>query len=86
MGFLDFPKLNSGQYALLICQANTGNILDENLERYKDNGRNNVFFIFNSLEEAKWFIEKRKTSNTDFEVFDKDKDSVLVISIPPARR
>lgn len=83
MGFLDFPKLNSGQYALLICQANTGNILDENLERYKDNGRNNVFFIFNSLEEAKRFIEKRKTSNTDFEVFDKDKESVLVISIPP---
>jgi hypothetical protein len=83
MGFLDFPKLNTTQYALLICQANTGNILDEKLERYKDTGSNNVFFLFDSLDEAKFFIKEREIDNIDFEVFNANKESVLVISIPP---
>ncbi len=83
MGFLDFPKINETQYALLICQSTTGHILDENLNRYKNMIDKNVFFIFNSLEETQQFIEIRKMPNTDFEIFDNNKKSVAVISFPP---
>ena len=85
MGFLDFPLINETQYALLICQSSTGNILDENLNRYKNMTDINVFFIFNSLEETHQFIEMRKMPNTDFEIYDNNKKIVAVVTTPKQR-
>ena len=82
MGFLDFPLINETQYALLICQSSTGNILDKNLNRYKNMSDINVYFIFNSLDETHQFIEARKLPNTDFEIYDNNKLIVEVISFP----
>jgi hypothetical protein len=83
MNFLDFPKINNNQYALLICRSNTGHILDENLNRYKETESNNIYFIFDNLENAYQFIEARKRANVDFEIFDTNRKSIEIISIPP---
>jgi hypothetical protein len=83
MDFLDFPKINNNQFAVLICQSNTGHILDENLNRYKETKSSNIYFIFDNLENAYQFIEARKRANVDFEIFDNNRKSVEIISIPP---
>jgi len=70
------PELEKGQYTVLICQSTTGIVLDEKLE-YHLSGSSSPYFIFNSLVEAKSFIDAKGKPDSTFQIFDSSMNNIF---------
>ena len=64
------PTLAQGQYGIGFAEVMTGIVLQTNGERY--NGSGDCFVVFNSLQEAKKFAEKKvaETPSIECSIYD----------------
>jgi hypothetical protein len=63
----EFPKLNAKQVAVMRAEVNTGIILDEKLDIAIDDSQN-VYTVFESVEEAIYFSNKLLAEKPNIEI------------------
>lgn len=77
MGLENFPKLQEHQVAIIMAQKSTGIILNDKLEFDISDGQN-IYFVFESFETAKTYIDGIKKSRSDIEFVIYDKIGVVL--------
>lgn len=76
----DFPEISMTQFALRLCEVETGIILNKSLERYNGQGES-YYYVFDSLEEAESFSTKiiKEKPNAECTICAYDKSVVKII-------
>ncbi len=75
-----FPTISHKQYALLIADRNTGHVLDFK-GNLKLNDAQNIYRVFDSLEEAIYFAKSKIETNKQIECAILNSLNVIVLKI-----
>ncbi|HEX9060908.1 MAG TPA: hypothetical protein VF941_12070 [Clostridia bacterium] len=75
----DFPDISISQFVIILCEIETGIVLNKDFERYTGQGER--YYVFNSLEEAESFSMKvmEEKPNIESTIYSYDKSAVKTI-------
>lgn len=78
----DFPKINKGQYVLLISNSSTGVVLNTQLETYREDIKNgSIYTVFENINdiEEQIIVLKEKNSDLEFVIYDENKNVIKYV-------
>lgn len=62
-----FPTLSEKQVVVVIADGATGHVLNIKLELYRNNTDDEIYWLFNNIDLAKEFIQKKSISDDKLE-------------------
>lgn len=73
-----FPPLREKQVVVVIADGATGHVLNIQLELYRNNTEDEIYWLFDNIDLAREFIQKKSISDhkLEFLIYDK-KQSIL---------
>jgi hypothetical protein len=71
---MKFPILKENQVAVVMADGATGHVFNDKGEIFRNDSKDNIYLLFDTIEIAKDFIQKQSILNekTEFLIYDKN--------------
>lgn len=73
-----FPTLSEKQVVVVVADGATGHVLNIKLELYRNDIEDEIYWLFNNIDLAKEFIQKKAISDDKLEFLIYDKNQSIL--------